>query len=99
MLAQKEESIRQLKQSGRVSMDPAMEAQLTSLKTQHGKYAEIMITGPHGYAVTRLLLDPFSRTLTSTKPEEFAAIQAETARGVSLAQAIERVSRDFGRAP
>ncbi len=93
LLAQKQESIKQLKQSDRISMDPAMEAMLTSLKTKQGQYAEVMIYGPHGYAVGRLLLDPFSLILYSTKAEEFAAVQQLTDKGLSLTEAIEQVSR------
>lgn len=93
LLAQKQESIKQLKQSDRIAMDPAMEAMLTSVKTKQGQYAEVMIYGPHGYAVGRLLLDPFSLILYSTKAEEFAAVQQLTDQGLSLTEAIEQVSR------
>ncbi|OJW55213.1 MAG: type-IV secretion system protein TraC [Alphaproteobacteria bacterium 41-28] len=93
LLAQKPESIKQLKESKRISMDPTMEAMLTSVKTKQGQYAEVMIYGPHGYAIGRLLLDPFSLILYSTKAEEFAAVQALTNRGMELAEAIEQVSQ------
>lgn len=92
LLAQKPESIRQLKESKRIIMDPAMELQLTSLKTKQGHYAEILIHGPHGYAVGRLYLDPFSRVLYSTKAEEFAAVQEHLQKGMPLADAIGAVA-------
>ncbi len=92
LLAQKPESIKQLKKSDRISMDPAMEAMLTSVRTKQGQYAEVMIYGPHGYAVGRLLLDPFSLILYSTKAEEFAAVQQLTNEGLDLAEAIEQVA-------
>lgn len=92
LLAQKPESIKQLKESKRIAMDPTMEAMLTSLKTKQGQYAEIMIYGSHGYAIGRLLLDPFSLILYSTKAEEFAAVQELTKQGMELADAIEHVS-------
>jgi conjugal transfer ATP-binding protein TraC len=93
LLAQKPESIKQLKNSGRIMMDPNMEALLTSVKTKQGQYAEIMLYGPHGYAVGRLLLDPFSQILYSTKPEEFAAVENLLSSGSSLTQAIESISK------
>ena len=93
LLSQKEESIKQLKASGRISMDPAMETLLSSIKTQQGQYAEVMISGPHGYAVSRLLLDPFSQILYSTKAEEFGAVRNLVSSGLSLTEAIEAVSR------
>ena len=74
-------------------MDPAMESLLTSVKTQQGQYAEVMISGPHGYAVSRLLLDPFSQILYSTKAEEFGAVRNLVSSGLSLTEAIEAVSR------
>lgn len=93
LLAQKPESIKQLKTSGRIMMDPNMEALLTSVKTKQGQYAEIMLYGPHGYAIGRLLLDPFSQILYSTKPEEFAAVQTLLKEGHTLPQAIESISK------
>jgi conjugal transfer ATP-binding protein TraC len=92
LLAQKSESIRQLKQSSRISMDPSMEEMLSSIKTKQGQYAEVMVYGPHGYAIGRLLLDPYSLILYSTKPEEFAAVQQLVDNGAELADAIETVS-------
>ena len=74
-------------------MDPSMETMLTSVKTKQGQYAEVMIHGPHGYAIGRLFLDPFSLILYSTKAEEFAAVQELTNQGMSLTEAIEKVSK------
>jgi conjugal transfer ATP-binding protein TraC len=51
LLSQKDESIKLLKNSDRLAMDPAMERTLRSLRTEQGKYAEIMIKGPKGFAV------------------------------------------------
>lgn len=92
LLSQKPESIKQLKESDRISMDPVMETMLTSVKTQQGKYAEVMIYGPHGYAVGRLLLDPYSLILYSTKPEDFTAVESLMQEGMSLADAVEEVA-------
>lgn len=66
-LSQKDESIEQLKQSKRITVDDYKERLLKSVTTVHGKFAEIMIDGSEGYAVGRLLLDPFSQLLFSTK--------------------------------
>jgi conjugal transfer ATP-binding protein TraC len=92
LLAQKSESIRQLKQSSRISMDPAMEEMLSSIRTKQGQYAEVMVYGTHGYAIGRLLLDPYSLILYSTKPEEFSAVQQLVDGGADLADAIEMIS-------
>jgi len=97
LLSQKPESIKQLKSSERIMMDPGMESLLTSVKTKQGAYAEVMLYGPHGYAIGRLLLDPFSQLLYSTKPEEFAAIQNLLESGISLTDGLESLAQ--GRRP
>ena len=74
-LSQKEESIAQLKNSKRILLDEYKESVITSVKTEQGKYAEVLINGADGYAVGKLLLDPFSSLLFSTKPEDYAAVQ------------------------
>jgi len=93
LLSQKKESIDQLKVSKRLSMDNYMESLLRSVKTQQGEYAEIMITGPHGYAIGRLILDNFSKVLYSTKPDEFAAVQKLIEKGEPMDRAVELVAK------
>lgn len=92
LLSQKDESIKLLKNSDRLSMDPVMERTLRSLRTEQGKYAEIMIKGPKGFALGRLLLDSFSKILYSTKAQEFAAVQSLMAQGKSLKEAIQTLA-------
>lgn len=92
LLSQKDESIELLKNTKRLMMDPSMERTLRSLRTEQGQYAEIMIKGPKGFAVGRLILDEFSKILYSTKADEFAAVQDLVTRGLSLKEAIQRVA-------
>ncbi len=91
LLSQKDESIELLKASKRLSMDPIMERTLRSLRTEQGNYAEVMIKGPKGFAVGRLILDQFSKVLYSTKADEFAAVQSLMKQGQTLKQAIQSV--------
>lgn len=91
LLSQKDESIELLKNSKRLSMDPSMERTLRSLHTEQGKYAEIMIKGPKGFAVGRLILDEFSKILYSTKADEFTAVQELVRQGFSLKEAIQKM--------
>lgn len=88
-LSQKPESIDQLKKMERVSLTSQKEAKLKSVKTKHGFYAEVMICGPNGYAVARLILDPFSGLLYSTKAQDYAAVKQLTNRGLKQKDAIE----------
>jgi conjugal transfer ATP-binding protein TraC len=88
-LSQKEESVAQLKKSERILLDEFKEKLITSVKTIHGKYAEVMINGADGYAVGKLLLDPFSELLFSTKAEDYAAIRELKSQGMEVSEAIE----------
>jgi len=88
-LAQKADSINFLKNSGRIAVDEAMERDMKSLKRSGSQYSEVMILGPGGYAIGRLMLDPFSVKLYSSKAEDFEAIRRLQAEGMSLAEAVE----------
>jgi conjugal transfer ATP-binding protein TraC len=90
-LSQKEESIAQLKNSKRILLDEQKEKVITSVKTEQGKYAEVLINGADGYAVGKLLLDPFSGLLFSTKAEDYAAVQELRKQGYSITEAVERI--------
>jgi conjugal transfer ATP-binding protein TraC len=91
LLSQKPEAIEQLKKSSRLSLTGLMESQLKSVRTKHGEYSEVMIYGSSGYAIGRLLLDPYSLLLYSSKAEDYAAVQALRAQGLSLAGALEQL--------
>lgn len=91
LLSQKPESIEQLKKASRISLTPQMEAQLKSVKTRQGQYAEVMIYSSYGYAIGRLLLDPYSQLLYSTKANDYAAVERLRAQGHSLHQALEKL--------
>lgn len=90
-LSQKEESIAQLKNSKRILLDEQKEKVITSVKTEQGKYAEVLINGADGYAVGKLLLDPFSGLLFSTKAEDYAAVQELRKQGFGVTEAVERI--------
>ena len=91
MLSQKPESIDQLKKMDRIALSAQKEEQLKSLKTKQGKYAEVMIIGCNGYAITRLMLDEFSGLLYSTKAEDYHNVNQITQFGVSVGDAINQL--------
>jgi conjugal transfer ATP-binding protein TraC len=85
--------------AGKVSLNISdfQKEMMLSLQTIQGQYSEIMIEGPHGYAVGRLLLDPFTRTLYSTQADEFAKVNKYLSQGKTIIEAIELVAREkFG---
>ena len=95
-LSQKEESIAQLKNSKRILLDEQKEKVITSVKTEQGKYAEVLINGADGYAVGKLLLDPFSQLLFSTKAEDYAAVQELRKQGYEITEAVEHILEERG---
>jgi conjugal transfer ATP-binding protein TraC len=89
LLSQKSESIAQLKKLERISLTAIMESQLKSVKTKQGQYAEVMIYGSNGYAIGRLLLDPYSQLLYSTKAEDYAHVKTLMSQGYDVSEALE----------
>ena len=91
-LAQSDESVSMLKQTGRVQCSEEMERQLKSLRMLDGEYSDILIYGPGGWSVGRLVLDPFSVTMLSSKGEDYQQIESGLARGQSMLEAIGAVA-------
>lgn len=77
------------------------EALLKSIHSKPPHYSEAAIFGPGaGGVVGRLRLDPFSRLLYSTNPEEYNAIDSFIRQGASIEAAIEAViEMQEGRTP
>ncbi len=93
-LAQKDESVELLKQEKRIHCDPGMERALKSLTTAEGRYAELLLHGPDGWRVARLVLDPWSVALFSSRGPAFAAVERLKAEGLSTVEAIDRLAGD-----
>ena len=100
-LSQKDESVELLKTEKRIHCDPGMERALKSLRTAAGRYAELVLHGPDGWRVARLVLDAWSVALFSSRGPAFAAVEALKEQGFSTAEAIARVvdERVDGKAP
>ena len=91
-LAQKDESVELLKQEKRIHCDPGMERALKSLTTADGRYAELVLHGPDGWRVARLVLDPWSVALFSSRGPAFAAVEELKAGGLTTREAIDRIA-------
>jgi hypothetical protein len=85
LLRQKPESIEMMDKLGQLTMDDAMKRLLQSLRTEHGAYSEVFIHSPAGNGVGRLIVDPYSLLLFSSRAEDFSAINAKRAEGLSVA--------------
>lgn len=97
LLRQKPESIQQLAKSDRLVMNDFMNRALRSVDTKQGQYSELMVYGPNGWTIGRLMVDPFAEKLYSTKAEEYDAIERMLAQGLTLEQAIEELVRGSRR--
>ncbi len=93
-LAQKDESVELLKSEKRIHCDPGMERALKSLTTADGRYAELVLHGPDGWRVARLVLDAWSVALFSSRGPAFAAVERLKAQGLSTVEAIDRLAGD-----
>ena len=91
-LSQKDESVELLKAEKRIHCDPGMERALKSLATVGGRYAELVLHGPDGWRVARLVLDRWSVALFSSRGPVFAAVERLKAQGLSTEEAISRIA-------
>jgi len=98
LLRQKPESIEMMDKLGQITMDDAMKRLLQSLRTEHGAYSEVFIHSPAGNGIGRLIVDPYSLLLFSSRPEDFSAIGAKRALGLDVSEAIDAVLQDRGLA-
>lgn len=98
LLRQKPESIEMMDKLGQLTMDDAMKRLLQSLRTEHGAYSEVFIHSPAGNGVGRLIVDPYSLLLFSSRADDFSAINAKRSEGLSVSQAIDAVLAERGQA-
>ncbi|CAB1369088.1 type IV secretion system protein TraC [Denitratisoma oestradiolicum] len=89
LLRQKPENIERLGKEGKLSLDEWLKRQLASVSTEHGHFSEIYIHSPMGSGLGRLLLDPFSMLVYSTRAEDYEAIKRLREKGLSVSEAIE----------
>ena len=76
---------------------PAMLGLLRTIRMSPGKYGESLMVSDAGYAVARLILDPFSLLLYSTKADEFSAVERLVAQGVPVEDAIDQLLNQRNR--
>lgn len=92
LLAQKKESVEMLAQTKKVVMDEGFKQALMSLRMVDHQFSEALIYGPRGYAVGRLILDPYSIALYSSKASDWARINDLRNQGYSLEDALEKIA-------
>ena len=97
LMRQKAESIARAKEKKMLQIDERAFALLSSLDTRQGAYSEVAVLLPTGaLAVGRLIVDPFSEKLYSTRAEEHSHIQKRMREGIELIDAVEELVRRDG---
>lgn len=88
----KEEAIAAFEREGILQASADDLRVMRSLRTSQGEYSEAFIRGPGFKALGRLVLDPFSLTLYSTKPETLFAVEQRIRAGQSVGDAVRAVA-------
>jgi len=96
MLRQKKESVDSLIDNKRLSADDYLKRLLMSIKTEHGVFSEVYVNSQMGSGIGRLIVDPFSLLMFSSKAEDFYAINNKVKSGLTTTQAIEAVMTERG---
>jgi conjugal transfer ATP-binding protein TraC len=92
LLSQLDESIESIVEEKRLILDESAIDALKSVKMVDHEYSEVFIKGSQGYAVGRLILDPFSISLFSSKAEDTARVNDLIDKGYNLEDAVEIAS-------
>jgi conjugal transfer ATP-binding protein TraC len=91
-LAQNPDAVDFLKNNDILAMNKKLTEALKSLRMVSGCYAECLIySGDASFHVGRLILDPFSIFLYSSKAEEVNHIEKLKSQGLSVSQAINKI--------
>jgi len=93
VMSQLSDVIEKADKNGWIDMSPHLKQTLKSVKTLDGQYAEVCVKTPSGYAVNRLLLDPFSRILYSSKGQDYADVNDLLAQGIDIETAVSLVAK------
>ena len=95
-LAQKPETIDRLVADNRLSVSPHIAGQLKSLQSVKGNFSEMGVKGPSGWFFGRLLLDPYSLAVYSSKGSTVEKINRLKEQGYSTAEAIQILVQEGG---
>ncbi|MDH2328355.1 type IV secretion system protein TraC [Cereibacter sp. SYSU M97828] len=88
LLAQKTETIDRLVADNRLAVSPHIAGQLKSLQSVRGHFSEMGVKGPTGWFFGRLLLDPFSLAVYSSKGSTVEKIKRLEEQGYKTVEAI-----------
>jgi hypothetical protein len=76
-------------EDGVVNFSPAVKRMLLSLRTEAGRFSEMLVSSPNGDAVLRHLPDPFSLVMASTNAADYNECRSLLDAGYSTLEALE----------
>jgi conjugal transfer ATP-binding protein TraC len=88
-LAQNPETIDRLEQMKRLSIPPGFGAKLKSITSVPGQFSEMAVKGPGGWFFGRLMLDPFSLAVFSSKGATVEHLKRRRAEGLTTVEALK----------
>ena len=88
-LAQKPETIDRLMKNSKLSVSASLAEQLKSLQSVPGQFSELAIKGTGGWAFGRLVLDPYSLAVYSSKGATVEALRKLRKDGLSMVEALD----------
>ncbi|MFC1659313.1 type IV secretion system protein TraC [Pseudomonadota bacterium] len=94
LLAQKPETIAQLKETKKLIIDSHMEKVLKSLRRKGQDYSEVFIYTNGQWAIGRLIMDMFSIVLYSTDADDYKAVQQYQKEGCTVIHAVEKRAKE-----
>lgn len=89
MLAQKPETIERMAADKKLSVGPNILLQLKSLQSIRGQFSEMAIKGPLGWSFGRLVLDPFSLAVYSSKGATVERLRQLKSQGLKTVDALK----------
>ncbi len=96
-LRQDRKNLEKLIHDGMVSFTPAVKRMLLSLRTEKGRFSEMLISSPNGDSVVRHIPDPFSLLMASTNSTDFNEGQELQAQGYSTMETLEIILKRRGQ--
>jgi conjugal transfer ATP-binding protein TraC len=94
LLAQERDSIAIAKSKNRLSLSEGEFALLETVHTVPGEFSEILIAGPFGTGIGRLVESPFNKLMFSSHAKDKESIKRYQDGGLTLSEAIHAVLRD-----
>jgi conjugal transfer ATP-binding protein TraC len=88
LLRQDKKNFNKMIEDGLVNFSPAMQRMILSLRTERGRFSEMLVSSPNGESVVRHIPDPFSLLMASTNADDFNECDALLRQGHSTLQAM-----------